>query len=267
MANRNGLYIQPDYWLAVEHLPIAQQDKALGAMVRLFFTGEECPPKGGAARTAYYCVRDRVMGARNKAFGKDDGDDENLPENPPEPDPENAPENAPESGQETDGKSTGNDQQTDGKRTANFDSSIKEGEGDITCIDLSGCNSVSTEGNQPGSDSQVDTGPAEPITDSSKFVASALTIFTEETGRACLMPSGTIIGYLERIHDAGYTLDDIRAVCANQNRRWKDDRANERYIRPETLFKPSKFESYLMSARNNPEVIVDEQAAEFAGVF
>lgn len=229
--DRNGLYIQPDYWLAVEHLPKGQQDKALGAMVRLFFTGDDMPPSSGGARSAYFGVRERIIGARNKSKKSDEEEIENR---------------------------TGNGRQTDGKRTGNSDFASKEGEGES--IYLSGGSESLAEREQPTRTSQVDTAVDSMISD-------AIRIFTEETGRSCLMPPPIVTGYLERIFANGFTLDDIRQVCRHQNALWRGDKQNSAWIRPKTLFEPGKFEGYLNDARNNPEVKIDEEAAEFAGAF
>ena len=62
-----GFYIQDDYWKGIEDLPQAQQDKALGAMVRFFFTQEEPQNLKGAARTAFYYSKERIELARKRA--------------------------------------------------------------------------------------------------------------------------------------------------------------------------------------------------------
>lgn len=233
--DHNGFYIQEDYWLSVAELPKGQQDKAMGAIVRLFFTGEDNPPAGAGAKSSYYGIRDRVVKARNKVFGKDDNNDQEEAVN----DHENGSENG----------------------SANSDFPIKEGEGGS--YTSSGRGRVSTPDIQPVSIPQVDID----LDGSSKFVADALLVFSEVTERACLMPGGMVVGYLQRIYEAGYTLDDVRTVCAFKHREWKDDPTMRGYIRPSTLFKPSKFEGYLAAAKNDPGVSIDAEAAEFAAAF
>lgn len=44
---------------------------------------------------------------------------------------------------------------------------------------------------------------------------------------------------------AGATIGDFKAVIARQCREWKDDPRMSRYLRPETLFSKTHFESYL----------------------
>lgn len=227
--DRGGFYIQPDYWEAVEDMTSAQQDKFFGAIVRLFFTGEPQDPKQ-PVKGAYVNARARVLSARNKSRHNRDDNHEN----------------------------TVND--TTKTPRENREPSI-EGEGDSYISSSSG--RVSSPDIQPVSIPQVDTGSD----GSSKFVADALLIFSEVTGRACLMPSGAVTGYLMRIYDAGYNLDDIRAVCSYKFAEWHDDPRNQGYIRPSTLFEPSKFEGYLAAAKNDPGVSIDAEAAEFAAAF
>lgn len=42
----------------------------------------------------------------------------------------------------------------------------------------------------------------------------------------------------------GYTLANMRQVIANRCLKWRDDPKMEEFLRPETLFRPSKFTSY-----------------------
>ena len=43
----------------------------------------------------------------------------------------------------------------------------------------------------------------------------------------------------------GFTLDDFKKVIDNQTERWLNDPENNKYLRPETLFRASKFQGYL----------------------
>lgn len=55
----------------------------------------------------------------------------------------------------------------------------------------------------------------------------------------------------EKIHgrlSEGFTVDDFKAVVDSKAREWKGTQM-EQYLRPDTLFCPSKFESYLNYAR------------------
>lgn len=250
--DRGGFYVQEDYWNAIAHLPKAQQDKAIGSLVRLFFTGTDDPPKAGAARTMYFSARDRVNLARNKArnasdtifniVGNGQAKSKNTPENP-----------------------LATCQQNDSKLTADSDFASKEGEGEFLEDKATVSVDLSTGGIQPATIPQVETNVE--TSESAAFVADALRIFSEETGRTCLIPPPIVHGYLLQIRDAGYTLDDVRAVCADRDREWRDDPHQQQFIRPQTLFEPGKFEGYANSAKNSKAVKIDEEAARYANAL
>lgn len=225
--DRGGFYIQPDYWEAVEDMTPAQQDKFFGAIVRLFFTGEPQDPKQ-PVKGAYVNARARVLSARNKSRHNRDDNNENT------------------------ANDTTKTPQENREPSIEGDSYISSSSGRVSSPDI-----------QPVSIPQVDTDSSE----SSRFVADAIQTFVEVTGRTCEMPGGMVTGYLLQIHKAGYTLDDVRAVCSFKNREWKDDRRMQGNIRPLTLFKPEAFEGYLAAAKNDPGVSIDAEAAEFAGAF
>ena len=46
-----------------------------------------------------------------------------------------------------------------------------------------------------------------------------------------------------------YSVDDIKKVIDYKTKEWKG-KTQEKYLRPETLFRPGKFEGYLNDARN-----------------
>ncbi|MCI8469328.1 MAG: hypothetical protein HFJ75_07595 [Eggerthellaceae bacterium] len=79
-----GFYVQDDFWLAIEDAPKSAQDALFGALVRLYFTDTDEPPKG-AAKGVYIALRDRVRKARGKSHpgvagrksGSDSGDSGN----------------------------------------------------------------------------------------------------------------------------------------------------------------------------------------------
>ena len=52
---------------------------------------------------------------------------------------------------------------------------------------------------------------------------------------------------------SGCTFDQVEAVIGNQYNKWRNTEM-EKYLRPETLFRASKFESYLAEARKEFKV-------------
>ena len=80
------------------------------------------------------------------------------------------------------------------------------------------------------------------------FIGEALKVFTEVTGRACLIPSAEVSFDLTKIFDAGYSIDDVRLVCEQQQAEWGADPKRQKWLRPHTLF-GEKFEGYLAAAK------------------
>lgn len=298
--DKGGFYIQEDFWKSVEEMPKPQQDKVFGALVRLFFTGEDCPPKGKDPRSSYYALRGRVGCARDNKL-RNDADEvsdtgtievcetveestetnasKNLPKNIGKKIPKNSPkkvdEKLPEKMGENMSKNTGMNFEKpqengggDPPETGAHSEREREREIPISCVSI-GRNSPNNDTQLPDTTSQVGTPRArlKQQPRPSKFVAEAILIFTEETGRPCLMPSGAVCGYLQRICKAGYTLDDVRMVSRNQNRLWKNRPDMQMHIAPSTLFRPDHFEKYLAAARKDPEVIKNDESAEYAGLF
>lgn len=95
------------------------------------------------------------------------------------------------------------------------------------------------------------------------FIGEALKVFTEVTGRACLIPSAEVSFDLTKIFDAGYSIDDVRLVCEQQQAEWGADPKRQKWLRPQTLF-GDKFESYLAAAKADPGKAVRDAAAKFA---
>lgn len=112
----------------------------------------------------------------------------------------------------------------------------------------------------------VDTLPTMEQPELPSFVQSALNVYEASTKRACRFPSPEVIGSLERIAAAGYTIDDVKTVCDSKAVEWCDDQRMSRFLRPETLFSP-KFESYLNAAKADPGRAVRDAAVEYADAF
>jgi uncharacterized phage protein (TIGR02220 family) len=55
----------------------------------------------------------------------------------------------------------------------------------------------------------------------------------------------------------GYSIDDFKMVIDCKAAQWKDDAEMGKYLRPETLFTPAHFESYLQEAKHRPAVNAD----------
>jgi uncharacterized phage protein (TIGR02220 family) len=73
---------------------------------------------------------------------------------------------------------------------------------------------------------------------------SILSYLNEKAGKRFRTWKGT--GLLERIRE-GYSLDDFKAVIDSRIKAWKGTEW-EKYLTPETLFRPGKFDKYLNEA-------------------
>ena len=95
------------------------------------------------------------------------------------------------------------------------------------------------------------------------FIGEALKVFTEVTGRACLIPSAEVSFDLTKIFDAGYSIDDVRMVCEQQQAEWGADPKRQKWLRPHTLF-GEKFEGYLAAAKAGTAKEERDAAASFS---
>ncbi len=226
---KRGFYIQEDFWLAVEDCSAKAQNEVMGSLARLFFTGEDSAGSlRGVSKSVYIALRDRVAASRAK---KDNRRGCSVDQK---------------------GDRTGDrkgDQTGDQTGDQNPDSLLKsESKSEIsTCY-------------QPETESLPNLSAP---TDRALFVGRALEIFTEVTGRPCLIPSGEVAFMLTKIFDAGYTEEDVRLVCESKFAEWGHDMKCQRWLRPQTLF-CEKFEGYLAAAKASPAREVDDAAAQFA---
>jgi uncharacterized phage protein (TIGR02220 family) len=76
-----------------------------------------------------------------------------------------------------------------------------------------------------------------------------ISFLNEKTGKhfQSRHPNGDPTKSLQAVHSLlkkGYTLVNLRMVVANRCLKWRDDPKMEEFLRPETLFSPSKFSNY-----------------------
>lgn len=214
MANayKRGFFVQEDYWLAVRGCSKKVQGEVIGALVRLFFEGEDSAESlKGTSQSLYYAMRERVLIARTKSNAR------------------------------------GGNQKGDQK-------------GDQNPILLAKSESEISTYNSPLSTPQP---TKESPTPRALFIGEALKVFTEVTGRACLIPSAEVSFDLTKIFDAGYSIDDVRMVCEQQQAEWGADPKRQKWLRPHTLF-GEKFEGYLAAAKAGTAKEERDAAAKFA---
>lgn len=68
---KRGFYVQEDFWLAVEDCSAKAQNEVMGALARLFFTGEDSAETlRGVSKSVYIALRERVAGSRTKSVAR-----------------------------------------------------------------------------------------------------------------------------------------------------------------------------------------------------
>ena len=222
---KRGFYIQEDFWLAVEDCSAKAQNEVMGSLARLFFTGEDSAGSlRGVSKSVYIALRDRV--AKSRTMG--------------------------ENRRGRSGYQTGDQKgEQKGDQTGYQNSELlakSESKSEISTCEIPKLESLPN---------------LSAPTDRALFVGKALEVFTEVTGRPCLIPSGEVAFMLTKIFDAGYTVDDVRLVCESKFAEWGHDTKCQKWLRPQTLFS-DRFEGYLAAAKADPAREVDDAAAQFA---
>ncbi len=69
------------------------------------------------------------------------------------------------------------------------------------------------------------------------------------TGRSFRSDAKHTVSHINARLQEGYTEEDLRLVVQNRVAKWQHDPEQSEYLRPETLFRPSKFEGYLQAAK------------------
>jgi len=65
----------------------------------------------------------------------------------------------------------------------------------------------------------------------------------------------------------GYSKEDLKAVIDNRCEKWLNDEKMNEYLRPSTLFRPSKFEAYYNDALSLKEKVISSMEQEFIEGF
>ena len=223
---KRGFFVQEDFWLAVRSCSRKVQGEVMGALALLFFEGEDSAESlKGTSQSLYYAMRERVLIARAKSNAR------------------------------------GGDQKGDQKGNQKGDQKgDRNGDRNPILLAKSESESEISTYNTPISTPQP---TKESPTPRALFIGEALKVFTEVTGRACLIPSAEVSFDLTKIFDAGYSIDDVRMVCEQQQAEWGADPKRQKWLRPHTLF-GEKFEGYLAAAKAGTAKEERDAAAKFA---
>ena len=89
-----------------------------------------------------------------------------------------------------------------------------------------------------------------------EIVPQIINYLNEKTGKKfSSKPEGTIKLIVGRLKE-GHTLDDFKQVIDTKVAKWRGDPKMDDYLRPDTLFRPSNFESYLNEQPTKVPILV-----------
>lgn len=90
-----------------------------------------------------------------------------------------------------------------------------------------------------------------------EHVTEIISYLNEKTGAAYRPTTKPTISAINARMQEGYTVDDFKSVIDIKAAQWKGDASMAKYLRPETLFCPSHFESYLNEQHTAPAANTD----------
>ncbi len=79
----------------------------------------------------------------------------------------------------------------------------------------------------------------------------------EKTGKHFKKTTGETIKHINARFDEGYTVDDFKKVIDMKTEEWGRDKKMCKYLRPDTLFRPSNFESYVNEVGSSSDEMDD----------
>lgn len=231
-----GFYINDDYWAAIEDYPQKVQDEIIGALTRLYFTGEDQLEKlrTKSSKPVYLACRERVVNARKKSSSRNRTNTEVC-------------------AKEAEDKTLPRVQDQNGTFAKKRES---ERENISTCKSTY----LETQPNLEDRESSSDDAPW------IAFAKAAISKFTEITGRRYDIPSSEVMLSLHKIFQAQYSIADIETMIRYKFDEWKNDPRMSNYIRPKTLF-GQQFESYVAAAKAAKEVKRDDKSERAVGRF
>lgn len=87
-----------------------------------------------------------------------------------------------------------------------------------------------------------------------KEAAEVINYFNAKTGLKYKTTTKTTVSIIRARLNEGFTIDDCKKVIDIKTEQWLNNPDMAKYLRPETLFKPSHFESYLNECANKPKI-------------
>lgn len=226
-------------------LPKRERERFLCALIEYLWDGREPDLPSGPALGLFKAIRPTLntSQARSKA-GRSKAKSSSNPESKQE---SNCEQNLEQTGSKTGSKTESNaNQSTDQTSDQNdIKTAIKnESNGAAKNKNKEKAKAFSPPYNPP----EEKRGRSEPppLTDSMRRVIARLNELTQSSYKPEAKDTRRLIH--ARMAE-GYTEDDLMAVVEHKARQWLGDDEMARFLRPETLFRASKFEGYLQDAR------------------
>ncbi len=99
------------------------------------------------------------------------------------------------------------------------------------------------------------------------IIEEVITYLNERTNKHYTSKNKQTIKFINGRLSEGYSISDLKAVIDNRVEKWLNDEKMNEYLRPSTLFRPSKFEAYYNDVLSMKEKAISEKEQEFIEKF
>ena len=99
------------------------------------------------------------------------------------------------------------------------------------------------------------------------IVEEIISYLNEKTNKHFMPKNKQTVKFINGRLSEGYSKEDLKAVIDNRVEKWLNDEKMNEYLRPSTLFRPSKFEAYYNDVLSMKEKAISEKEQEFIEKF
>ena len=99
------------------------------------------------------------------------------------------------------------------------------------------------------------------------IVEEIISYLNEKTNKHFMPKNKQTVKFINGRLSEGYSKEDLKAVIDNRVEKWLNDEKMNEYLRPSTLFRPSKFEAYYNDVLSMREKANSEREKEFIKKF
>lgn len=99
------------------------------------------------------------------------------------------------------------------------------------------------------------------------IIEEIISYLNEKTNKHFTSKNKQTIKFINGRLSEGYSKEDLKAVIDNRCEKWLNDEKMNEYLRPSTLFRPSKFEAYFNDAISTKQKAITEKEQEFIEDF